>query len=144
MEHIADAGPVESVLLDAGYRFAAFDGINRFYVDRDHENLIPVLAYPVCALDRFVTASSLDLHDRLDRALGDLRETTTDSDELVDARRALDAVYQSRTWRAGRIIAAATRPFRAIDARLRKWSSSLTRPRVTLLTSCRLCGSGIS
>ena len=43
----------EHILLDAEYEFAAFDGINRFYVDRDHHDLIPALAYPISALDRF-------------------------------------------------------------------------------------------
>ena len=51
----------ESVLLDAGYRFAAFDGINRFYVDEGYEHLIPTLAYPISALDHFVKASMHDL-----------------------------------------------------------------------------------
>ena len=50
----------EHILLDAEYEFAAFDGINRFYVDRDHHDLIPALAYPISALDRFVTASARD------------------------------------------------------------------------------------
>ena len=47
----------EHILLDAEYEFAAFDGINRFYVDRDHHDLVRALAYPISALDRFVTAS---------------------------------------------------------------------------------------
>ena len=50
----------EHILLDAEYEFAAFDGINRFYVDRDHHDLLPALAYPISALDQFVTASSHD------------------------------------------------------------------------------------
>ena len=34
-------GQWEQILADADYRFAAFDGINRFYVDRDHEHFNP-------------------------------------------------------------------------------------------------------
>jgi FkbM family methyltransferase len=50
----------EHILLGADYEFAAFDGINRFYVDRDHVDLVPALAYPISVLDRFVTASARD------------------------------------------------------------------------------------
>jgi FkbM family methyltransferase len=48
----------EPILLAAGYEFAAFDGINRFYVGREHRHLAPALAYPVSALDGYVLASA--------------------------------------------------------------------------------------
>lgn len=98
----------ESILLDGGYRFAAFDGINRFYVDRAYEDLIPILAYPMSALDGFVTASARDLAGRLEQK----------SHEAESLRRTLDAVYESRTWRAGRALAAATRPLRTMREHL--------------------------
>jgi FkbM family methyltransferase len=129
----------ESVLLDAGYRFAAFDGINRFYVDQDHVQLIPILAYPISALDRFVTASVRDSEAKLDQtlaklnhALAELSEKTSESEglrqsldhveaELVQAKHALDVVHRSRTWRAGRIVARAARPVRIAGDRLRRF-----------------------
>jgi FkbM family methyltransferase len=43
----------ESLLVDADYVFAAFDGINRFYVPVEHEDLVPALAYPISPLDRY-------------------------------------------------------------------------------------------
>jgi FkbM family methyltransferase len=103
----------ETVLLDAGYLFAAFDGINRFYVDRAHDDLIPALAYPMSALDRFVTAraeGSGDLRHSLDVARA----------ELVEARETLAAIYSSPTWRAGRVVARALRPVRAAGKRVRR------------------------
>jgi FkbM family methyltransferase len=51
----------EPVLLRAEYDFAVFDGLNRFYVDREHQDMIPAIAYPVSVLDHFVTASTRDL-----------------------------------------------------------------------------------
>ena len=54
----------EHILLAAGYEFATFDGINRFYVDQQHQGLIPALAYPISALDRFVTTSAHELEVR--------------------------------------------------------------------------------
>lgn len=133
----------ESVLLDAGYGFAAFDGINRLYVDRRHEELIPALAYPVSALDHFVKASPRELQAKLDlrdaqaelaRTLEELREMTSECErlrgsidqleaELVRAGDALDTVHGSRTWRAGRIVATAASPVLAAGERVRRlWS----------------------
>lgn len=121
----------ESILVDAGYRFAAFDGINRFYVDRDHDDLISALAYPVSALDRFVTAAMRDTEAKLDQVLGELRVSESEvlprsldqvEAELAQARHELAAIYRSRTWRAGRIVATATRPVRAArELRRRVW-----------------------
>ena len=92
----------ESILLDAGYRFAAFDGINHFYVERSHEELVPVLAYPISPLDQYVTAAARDLADRLEQK----------SREAESLQRTLDAVHESRSSRAGRVLAAARRPLR--------------------------------
>lgn len=45
----------EQILLDAGYRFAWFDGLNRFYVEAGHYNkLAPLLATPPSVFDNFV------------------------------------------------------------------------------------------
>lgn len=124
----------EPILAEAGYRFAAFDGINRFYVEPEHEHLIPALAYPVSALDGFVPSSLRDLQAKLDEAGGRLSERRREADvlhrevdrveaELVQARQELEAVYRSQTWRAGRIIARAARPARATAKRLRgRWA----------------------
>jgi FkbM family methyltransferase len=44
----------ESILLDADYRFAAFDGLNRYYVRAEDADLVPMLATPANVLDDFV------------------------------------------------------------------------------------------
>jgi FkbM family methyltransferase len=95
----------ERVLLDAGYRFATFDGINRFYVEQSHDHLISTLAYPISALDRFVTASTHDLEARLEHSEA----------ELAKAKQALDASRDSQTWRT------------AARGRLRRFSALVTR-----------------
>lgn len=58
-------GPWEPLVLDAGFVLAAFDGVNRFYVPREHEDLIDALAYPISPLDNYVHHRELDLHARL-------------------------------------------------------------------------------
>jgi FkbM family methyltransferase len=107
----------ENVLLDAGYQFAAFDGINRFYVDHSHEDLIPILAYPISALDRFTTASTHDLQVKLNQTLAALREKTSESESL---RGSLEDLDRSRTWCAGRLIAPVAGRVRAAGGRLRR------------------------
>jgi FkbM family methyltransferase len=41
----------ESMLLEAGYQFCLFDGLNRIYVHEDHQELVPSLSYPVSPFD---------------------------------------------------------------------------------------------
>lgn len=46
----------EPLLLDAGYTYCLFDGLNRYYASPDHQELIPALSYPACVFDQpFVT-----------------------------------------------------------------------------------------
>jgi FkbM family methyltransferase len=42
----------ESTLLEAGYHFCLFDGLNRFYGSSDHPELWESLSYPVCVFDQ--------------------------------------------------------------------------------------------
>ena len=46
----------EPLLVGHGYVFAAFDGINRFYVPVERMELIETLAYPISVLDRYKSA----------------------------------------------------------------------------------------
>lgn len=55
----------EHLLLAAGYEFAAFDGLNRFYLDAPYSHLSATLAYPISPLDFYVTAQQADLESRL-------------------------------------------------------------------------------
>ena len=124
----------EGILTDAGYRFAAFDGINRFYVEENHEHLIPSLAYPVSALDRYVPPALRTAEVKLEHALRDADAQRAEAEELrgaldradaelAEARHALDVVHGSRTWRAGRMVATAARPALALADRLGKGRS---------------------
>jgi FkbM family methyltransferase len=44
----------EHIVLDSGYLFAVFDGLNRFYVRREDEELIPVIALAPNVFDDFI------------------------------------------------------------------------------------------
>jgi FkbM family methyltransferase len=55
----------EGLLFDAGYRFALFDGINRFYYRAEEPELREPLSLPANALDEFVLARMAKLHARV-------------------------------------------------------------------------------
>lgn len=55
----------EHLLLKADYRFALFDGINRFYVRREDEKLLPLLSVPANVLDDYLTFDYLGLKTTL-------------------------------------------------------------------------------
>ena len=59
----------EHILLEAGYRYASFDGINRFYVRSEDAGLAKALAVPVNFLDGYVTYAQ----SKLERDLQTLR-----------------------------------------------------------------------
>jgi FkbM family methyltransferase len=112
----------EPRLLGAGYEFACFDGLNRFYVAAEHSDLRPGLAYPMGVLDRYVTIEQLELEGErlalraaLDTAQARQAELESDADAL---RAQLTAVLSSRTWRAGRALWYAAAPWRSLRQRL--------------------------
>jgi FkbM family methyltransferase len=59
----------EYILLEADYRYAAFDGINRFYVRSEDADLAKALAIPVNFLDGYITYA----HSKLQRDLETLK-----------------------------------------------------------------------
>lgn len=59
----------ESLLLENDYLFAAFDGLNRYYVRSEDRDLIPVLAVPVNVMDGAIPYDYLRLLDHIDPAL---------------------------------------------------------------------------
>ncbi|MFN2607038.1 MAG: FkbM family methyltransferase [Acidimicrobiales bacterium] len=77
----------EPILLDAGYLFAAFDGLNRYYVREEDRQLLPALATPVNVTDDYVSYKHF-------KPLADLRAALdTTSRSLVAARVVNDALW---------------------------------------------------
>ena len=128
----------ESVLLDAGYRFAAFDGINRFYVDLGHEELAPILDYPMSPLDGFVTAASHDLANQT------REEVARSGEPAAEPRRRLSVTHlaprpRPRDGHAFHPDSART----SSEARVAVTRVATTSPEVqgvTPVAACRLCG----
>jgi FkbM family methyltransferase len=95
----------EGILIDAGYRFCLFDGVNRFYVADEHATeLGPLLSVPANVLD-----------DAVPSALADARATAASRSLEIDAvraqRDAADAEIRAmRTTLSWKI----TQPLRAV------------------------------
>jgi FkbM family methyltransferase len=122
----------EPHLIRHGYRMAAFDGVNRWYVADEHAHLIDDVAIPFNAVDAgewgWVTAQEADVRHRVDRSavrrawqreviLNDIRgEVPTEEYEkqIHELRSALIQVEGSRTWRYAQ---KAARPAKALKHR---------------------------
>jgi len=115
----------EFLLLDAGYVFAAFDGINRFYVPKERGELVPVLAYPISPLDRYVVSDRPTAGASNDDVSGHAASETSEARELrgalQDATEALASIQSTLSWRV-------TRPLRAIRRAQRRSGELRPRP----------------
>lgn len=130
----------EPGVLEAGYQFCLFDGLNRFYVHQKQADVIAAhLSYPACVLDepfeRAVDAGRriAELEriasrvPRLERQITELErvasrlpelewENSTLQDRGVDANAQLAAIKSTLSWRA-------TRPLRAVRRKQLRWAS---------------------
>jgi FkbM family methyltransferase len=91
--HRADYWP--QLLLDASYRPALFDGVNRFFIAEEHwEELHDALSYPACPLDNFETYDDLLV---LNSLRAEIEELTTAN---ADLRNQLQLTHQESTTSA--------------------------------------------
>ena len=84
----------EPTLLDAGYRLALFDGLNRFYAHADEPALLQTLAVPANVFDDFVPYVWRRQVDQAQQWAHSLEET------LTHAQQERDQLYESEA-RAG-------------------------------------------
>ena len=128
----------EPALLERGYCFAAFDGVNRWYVAEEHRDLVDAVAIPFNAVDAgehgWVVAEHAQANERADRAavrrawqreliLNDIRGEVRREEyerQIHELRSALVSVEGSRTFRYSRKAArvgkgAVFRARRAVD-----------------------------
>lgn len=95
----------EGLLTETGYLFTYADGLNRFYIAREHEDLRNSFEYPPNVFDEFVLVSQIQASQR-----------------AASAEAALTAIEGSRSWRV-------TRPLRAAVAWQRLLRDALKRNR---------------
>ncbi|CAI2415376.1 methyltransferase, FkbM family [Serratia ficaria] len=64
----------ELLLLDNGYLFAYADGLNRFYVSSEHQDLLPSLKYPPSVFDDYQTFSEFTALKNAEQATKEFEE----------------------------------------------------------------------
>lgn len=103
----------EPLILAKGYRFAYFDGLNRFYVSDEHPELVAAFAAPPNVFDGFVlsgtssqpfyrhdlsaTQAALEAERKISQA--SQQDLQRRLQELRDLQATLEAVLNSRSWR---------------------------------------------
>jgi hypothetical protein len=78
----------EPILLNHDYRFAIFDGLNRFYVRDEDIDLLRLLRSPACIVDQYTTAEQ-------QASLAKLQALAAEYQSLVAEHRTLRAQYQA-------------------------------------------------
>jgi FkbM family methyltransferase len=114
----------EPLLLSAGYEYAYFDGLNRFYVAGEHENLKAAFKAPPNVFDEFVRSDRLESDRRAWEAEAKFREVEQRAGQAEaraqeaetkarQAKATLQGVLSSRSWRV-------TQPLRWLASTVRQ------------------------
>lgn len=110
MTQVESHGDWEYLLTDADYFLGYADGLNRFYVASEHDDLLPALRYPPNVFDDYVTYRQLNAEQRTTEAELALKGMET---RAVAAESELAGIRRTRSWRW-------SRHFRGIARTLRK------------------------
>lgn len=86
-------GEWEHLLLEQGYLFGHFDGLNRYYVAEEQKHLLPKLAVPVNVFDEYLSIHLVRAWERLEQAAQQLEQANT-SAQLVEQRVQTLSAYQ--------------------------------------------------
>jgi len=79
----------EWLLLEGGYQCAYSDGLNRFYVAKEHHEIVSSLQYPANVFDDFVLAAQVQAEIRAQQA----------EERAQEAENAFNDICNSRSWR---------------------------------------------
>lgn len=95
----------EELLLETNYVFVYADGLNRFYLAREHKELTEALKYPPNVFDDFVRIEQVEANTKVQKAQVQAQEANTKAQQ---AETALIAIQNSASWRL-------TAPLRMVD-----------------------------
>lgn len=94
--NISDHEAWEPTLLNHGYRFVWFDGINRFYLAQERENLAQHFHFPVNVLDNYVHYREVMLTESRCQLILDMESRQEDfQTELASAKAAIESAKQA-------------------------------------------------
>jgi hypothetical protein len=100
----------ESLILARGYNFAFFDGLNRYYVSKDHGELLGRVSCPANVFDRFELSggASNTFTKRLERRISELAQVEAELESARESqatmRSELESVRQTVRERDGAIV----------------------------------------
>ncbi len=93
----------EHIMFEHQYSFAYFDGINKFYVAKEHRNLLDFFGYPPNAFDDFISINQFRAEARANLAEANtekaIAETAAALTRLDTAQEQYHAIIDSRSWK---------------------------------------------
>jgi FkbM family methyltransferase len=96
---VSNHGAWEFMLTEHAYRFAYFDGLNRYYVAEEHAELAAALTTPPNVFDEFQTVAQAKAFEAIHLAEARAREAEA---RAQDVDRQLAAMKRSLSWRLTR------------------------------------------
>lgn len=86
----------EQIILKANYQFAYGDGLNRFYVAREHSDLLPVFKYPPNIFDSFTPINQVLIENEVKQLNLQILEL---ENKLKLSEKELQQIYSSVYWK---------------------------------------------
>jgi FkbM family methyltransferase len=120
--------PWEETLQTQGYRFAYCDGLNRFYVAEEHQDIMGSFRYPPNVTDGFIRAAQVNAEQRARHWETRARRAADKARREEGKVRALAqeqlAIFDSASWKVTAPLRAVFRGKRQLLAGGRKWLPS--------------------
>lgn len=95
------SGSWHEAVLSHGYIFVYFDGLNRYYVAKEHDELKKFFVAPPNVFDNFIRINELEL---MMQKVGLENELNNAKDELNIVQLALKKIQNSQEWKIGLIL----------------------------------------
>lgn len=113
----------EFILLERRYIFVYGDGLNRFYLAAEHQELAPIFRYPPNPFDNFTTAALEESIAAAHIAQANMKVVEANSLRIQSE---LESLYNSRSWKI-------TEPLRWMKLQLRRLKNQGLRERLRAL-----------
>ena len=96
MSQVENHSDWEYILLEADYIFAYADGLNRFYVSKEHSELLESFKYPPNVFDEFILVSQVNAEQRATQAEQNANEANA---RATQAEQHIELLLNSNSWK---------------------------------------------